>query len=736
MKRRPVCLVCLILLLCIYILDLAGIPLASGNPLPETTKDWIAKHPDAVVCGEVQRCQETENSYSVYLRKVLLTCRSEQIPIKNLRVFLKKEQKLPAGMIVQIAGKLEETEDPGNPGEFDSRQYYACQKIYYLMKNGTVRKKSRSYSVYRQALIELKEKICSILQTAAPEDAGVFEAMLIGEKKDLDQELKLRYQMAGMIHILAISGLHISMLGVGLFQILKIAGAGNIPAGMLSLILMLQYGMLTGGGVSAMRAVGMFLVSIGARILGRSYDLLTALALAAILLILDSPAYLYSSSFVLSFGAVIGLGVTAPVLAGFLATEKKFINSLMASLAVQLTTLPVVLTIYGEVSVAGLILNLAVLPTVGGVLLSGLACCIAGFFHTGAASVLAFPGHVLLYVYEKMCEFSGKLPFCTWIGGAPSLFQSTVYYIILICTIGILWIGKNRKPYLRRSIAVICTVLCITGIGLLSYQPHEKLSVTCLDIGQGDSIVLQLPGGVNYLVDCGSTSKKKIAQYQLLPYLKNQGISVMEGIMITHTDADHISGIEEMLEMLEKDLCTVRIKNLILPDWKEENTAWKRLRNLAERKKIRIWKASAGKYITSGKTKIKFLAPAKNATGEDVNEDGTVMEISYGKFRGLLTGDIGEKTEKSLLPVLEDVDFLKVGHHGSRYSTCQEFIEKIKPEVAVISCSRTNTYGHPSEETIERLENSGADVEYTMKSGAVTVYTDGRKMWSRKYRDR
>ncbi|MGN8886409.1 DNA internalization-related competence protein ComEC/Rec2 [Blautia sp. HCP28S3_G10] len=735
MKRRPVCLVCLILLLCMYILDLAGIPLVSGNPLPEKTREWIAEHPEAVICGEVQRCQETENSFSVYLSQVLLTSGSEHIPIKNIKVFLKKQEKLLAGMTVQISGKLEETEPPGNPGEFDSRQFYACQKIYYLMKNGIVRKKSREYSAYRQALQDFKEKICSILQTAAPEDAGVFEAMLIGEKKELDQDLKLRYQMAGMIHILAISGLHISMLGLGLFQMLKLAGGGNILAGMISLTVMLQYGMLTGGGASAMRAVGMFLVATGAKILGRSYDLLTALALSAILLILDSPAYLYSSSFLLSFGAVVGLGVTAPVLSTFFASERKLINALLASFAVQITTLPLVLTIYGEVSVAGLLLNLIVLPTVSIVLLSGLGCCAVGFFHMAAASAAAIPGHILLVLYEKTCRFVGKIPLCTWISGAPKLWQSVLYYILLVGILGIMWCGKKQKPVLRKCITGAGAMFGICGILVLGYHPQKNLSVTCLDIGQGDGIVLKLPGGGCYLMDCGSTSKKKTAQYQLLPYLKNQGISSLDGILISHTDADHISGVEELLEMLEKNLSTVKVRNLFLPEWKTRNDAWKKLQRIAEKNGIRVWKVSAGKYIKSNKSELRFLAPEKGASGEDVNEEGAVMEIRYGEFKGLLTGDIGEKTEKKLLPVLEDMDFLKVGHHGSRYSTCREFLEKIKPEVAFISCSQTNTYGHPSQETIERLEEAGAKVEYTMKSGALTVYTDGKKMWTEHYRE-
>ena len=140
-----------------------------------------------------------------------------------------------------------------------------------------------------------------------------------------------------------------------------------------------------------------------------------------------------------------------------------------------------------------------------------------------------------------------------------------------------------------------------------------------------------------------------------------------------------------------------------------------------------------GEVLHLGEVTIKLLAPEAGASGADVNEDGMVAEIQYGSFKALFTGDIGEETEKKLLSDLEDVDFLKVGHHGSGYSTCTEFLEVIRPEVAVISCSESNTYGHPSAETIERLKKSGAKIWYTMKSGAVTFTADGKKMWMETY---
>ena len=316
MKRRPVCLVCLILMFCIWLMDLAGFARISGNPLPESVQLYIEKHPEAVICGEVQQYQATEYSLSAYLKHVCLIVGSEQIPIKNLRVFLKSNKEFPIGTTVKISGKLEEIPEPRNPGEFDSRQFYACQKIYYFMKNGVVLAWSSKYSRYGQFMQNLKSKIMQTLDIAAKEDAGIFEAMLLGEKDNLEDEVKIRYQMAGIIHILAISGLHISVLGIGFFDLLKRAGFGNVSAGMVVLSVLLQYGILTGESVSAMRAVGMFLVAVGARIAGRTYDLLTALAVSAVLLLLDAPANLYNSGFWLSFGAVAGLGVVAPVLAG------------------------------------------------------------------------------------------------------------------------------------------------------------------------------------------------------------------------------------------------------------------------------------------------------------------------------------------------------------------------------------------------------------------------------------
>ena len=443
MKRRPVCLVCLFLMLCLYVTDLVGISMINGNPLPVSVQKYISEHPKLTVSGEVQNCQAAEYSLSVYLKQVCLTVGSEQIPIENIKVYLNKEEQIRIGMFLRVCGKLEEIPGSRNPGEFDSKQYYACQKIYYQMKDGKVCDKSTGYSYFGQFLQEIRQKAGTILDEAAGSYAGIFQAMILGERGNLDAETKMQYQMAGIMHILAISGLHISFVGMGFFRLLKKAGAGNGVAGAASAFLIYAYGIMTGGSVSAMRAVGMFLVLVGAGIAGRSYDLLSAMALSAIVLLLDAPAYLYSLSFLLSFGAVIGIGALTPEICSLLNLEKKTAKSLAGSVIVWLITLPIALRAYGEVSLAGVILNLLVLPTSGIVLASGIFALPVGIFVIEIAKRVVFPGKCVLFFYEKLCEVVGWIPHSTWIAGSPQLWQCVVYYVMLgVAFAGLKW-GKK-----------------------------------------------------------------------------------------------------------------------------------------------------------------------------------------------------------------------------------------------------------------------------------------------------
>lgn len=762
------CLVCLLLMLALCLTDWLGLPLVRGNPLPEALQAWIAGHPDAVICGEVQQCAETENSQSIYLKRVRLlyppdkarasennistndiseTDSYKQISIENVRVFLKKEkggskEEIPAGTLLKVSGRLVRVPETRNPGEFDSQQYYSCRHIYYFLKDGVILQRSKSYSPYQQGLLQVRERFAEVFERTAGEDAPVFEAMILGDRGNLEAETKMRYQMAGIIHILAISGMHISLLGEGLYRLLKKAGAGLFLSGMISLAVILQYGIMTGSGVAAIRAVCMFLLSVGAQLLGRCYDGMTALAVSAVILLLNAPANLSSSGFLLSFGAVMGLGMAAPVICSLFGCRLKIVNLLLSSISVQLLTLPVLLYFYGEVSLAGILLNLAVLPTVGAVLASGVCAGLIGLVSLEAAGIAVIPGRTLLFLYDQLCSLAGKLPWCTWIGGQPELWQVAVYDALLFLALFLgkrLAMGRQKAAagtFLGLKKSAVVLLACL-GILALGRKPGNGLQITCLDVGQGDGIAVETPEHYHFLIDGGSSNQSGVGQYQLLPYLKSQGISYLDGIFVSHTDEDHISGIRELLTFMGNGLTSIRAGTLYLPGWSRPPKAWQELRALAENAGVRVTAVNAGDVLNAGTASFAILSPKQGAAGQDVNEEAVVLQLEYGGFRALFTGDIGEETEKNLLNegILTDIDFLKVGHHGSRYSSSTPFLKKILPEIGVISCSSANTYGHPAPEAVERLEAVGCRLEYTMNSGAVALWTDGKRIRVRRFRE-
>ena len=220
-----------------------------------------------------------------------------------------------------------------------------------------------------------------------------------------------------------------------------------------------------------------------------------------------------------------------------------------------------------------------------------------------------------------------------------------------------------------------------------------------------------------------------------MPYLKNQGISYVDAIFISHTDLDHISGVLQLLETISSGLTTIRVGTLVLPDWKDPPDTWTELAKAAWTAGAKVVTGHRGDVFQGKDVQFRIISPQSGVVTEDLNEAGMVMEMTYGNFKALFTGDIGEGTENELLTdgQLEDVDVLKVAHHGSRFSSSDLFLKAVHAETAVISCSENNTYGHPAPETVDRLNEAGCRVEYTMKSGAVTIQTDGELIKVERY---
>ncbi len=741
MTRRPMCLACLFIIGCFYFADFIGLPIITGSPISQNTQRWIEEHPESEIYGIIDQCEVTDYGKSVYLKNAYLIYKSKKLPIKNIKAYISSNDQANVGAYCLLSGKLERIPPKRNPGEFDSRQYYACRHIYYQMKKARIKKMSAPIDISAAILAKMKAYLQNILCAIAQEDASVFQAIILGDKRNLDEEVKIRFQMAGIMHLLSISGVHLGIIAMGLFALLQRMGLGIWPSGLLSMWLMLFYGTLTGGSSAIVRAMSMFVLMMIARITGRIYDTMTGLSIAAILLLFDTPAYLYSSSFWLSFSAVIGIGVIAPALKSL--SKNKIWNKIAPGLAIQIAMLPVSLLSFGEISLAGFFLNLLILPTAGILVGSGVLALLSGLIFLPAGKLLILPGRVLLHIYEWLSDLTAGNTMMTWIAGAPKPWQVVCYIalialMVLILTNEIVIMKKIREKVCKKmkqripekiykkdheNIYRCMTAFClmIIAVFILTIRPLSSMRITCLDIGQGDCIVVETPEKECYMVDGGSTSKKNIGKYQIVPFLKYRGIDRITTVFVSHSDEDHISGIVEMLEMIQKRLLNIRIYRIVMPQIAEPSPAYKKLCELAEAVNIEVVTAKQGDTLTTKNTEWKILSPEKGASGKDVNEDALVLRLRHGSFLGLFMGDVGMETEEKISPLLQDVDFLKVGHHGSRYSTGEDFLEQIRPEVAAISVSAGNRYGHPAAETLERLEKIGAEIMRTDQSGAIEI---------------
>ena len=327
---------------------------------------------------------------------------------------------------------------------------------------------------------------------------------------------------------------------------------------------------------------------------------------------------------------------------------------------------------------------------------------------------------LLLKGYERLCCIFEGLPFHTWNPGQPKFWQIAVYYLLLC---GAAAAGKGR---LRGKAA---KGLCIcAGLLVLSLSGLPKDKVTFLDVGQGDCICIQTAAGQNYLFDCGSSSRNGVGTYVLAPFLKRQGISHVDAVFVSHPDSDHTNGIEELLKEGQ-----ITFGELILPDIEEakkEEAFADLLAAAGECPKnppdIRYIKA--GDSFTSGKMTALCLHPPKGFSGEDANVYSQCFYVKWedGPLSLLLTGDTEKEGEALLLEQLksrgiEKVAILKAAHHGSKNATGEELLSSLSPQLAVISCGKENSYGHPHEEVLRRLEEEKVQILQTPHTGAVTV---------------
>ena len=695
--KRPLCMVCLSFVIALFLFQwLFPIPFYEDM---ERDGEVVER------MGQVYKKEYKKDTLLIYLQ-----CETEQI-----LCYAKTEKAPKLGSFIQVRGNYQSFQAATNPGQFHQKRYYQILNLNYSLKNTILLKESIEYDPLKESLYCLKRKLAKGYEQVLPEkEAGILKAMVLGDKSELDTDIKNLYKQSGISHVLAISGLHISLIGMGLYRLLKRMGLPVLPNAVSCMAVMIFYGMLIEGGTSSFRAIFMFFVYLTGKIIGRTYDMLTALAMSGVLLLIEQPLYIYHTGFLLSFCAVMGIGLLAPVIEQLLPEGKRknpIVKNLAGSLSVSLFSLPVTAYYFYEFPLYSLLLNLLIIPLMSLLLPCAMAGGVLAVWQPQLGKLLLFPCQWILKLYEGICEISTSMPCHTLIIGQPALWQILLFYGIILLILCFYSKWKKRITGLLLGLAVV--FLCL--------KVQQNTEITMLDVGQGDSIFVQEKGGASFLMDGGSSDVSGVGTYRIVPFLKSKGISKLTYAFVTHPDSDHYNGILECLEQSKENGIHIQYLAVSHLALKGGEAAYEKLFQAAKEAGTEVVCISAGDVLKCNKIVLTCLYPGKESRPADKNGESLMFLMEAEGVRMLFTGDAGIEEETAVLSDIPKIHILKTGHHGSNSSTGTELLQAAAPEYAIISCGQNNSYGHPGKQTLERLAEANSKVLVTARTGAIKI---------------
>ncbi|MCQ2401257.1 MAG: DNA internalization-related competence protein ComEC/Rec2 [Lachnospiraceae bacterium] len=623
-----------------------------------------------------------------------------------------------------------------NPGEFDYALYLKSLGISDEAARKRLKEKEPDPGSWLEVSLDrLNRKAGSVLDGNLSEhDAGIMRAMLLGDKSEMDTAVKELYQSSGIAHLLAVSGLHVSLIGMSLYSILRKKVKVPVLASVITAsVATFAYSLFTGGSGSSLRAAIMLIISLLAILSGRTYDLVSSLSIAAVILLLWRPYMILQNGFQLSFGAIVGIfaGSSLTSEGVFRSSAKdegifnKALKMILPAFSVTMFTLPTIAADYFYIPMYSVLLNVIVIPLMTVVMVSGILTLFSGMILPagrirGLVS-LAFsaPGHYVLKLYEILCDFTARLPYSGVLLGKAGPWQVIIYYILLCFVITVL-----RRACLtgsKRILAGVCGIILLLILpSAVKYHETDGFYVCAVDVGQGDCFHIHY-GKTDVLIDGGCSGYDKIGPNTIEPYLLSKGISRISLVIVSHADSDHINGIEYLISEDSK----VEVERIMLPAMAKKDDKYKTFLE----SEIPVQYSKKGEELRSDNgILLKCLYSAEEGPAlNDTNRQSSVYLLGFKGFRMLFTGDITKEDEMIVCSLYEEgadlkgIDVLKAAHHGSKTATSETFVDRVRPEYALLSYGEGNRFGHPHEETLVTLSEHGVKVLETAKMGAVTI---------------
>lgn len=605
---------------------------------------------------------------------------------------------------------------------------YAFSMEKYLISKGA----RGIYEVSTWTFIEEKKSIRSFLakqrhsmkkhieKTFPKSLVAEAQALLIGLQDQVDHDLQRAYQKLGITHIFAISGLHVAFVSWLFFEGLLCMGVRKEIATLVLLIILPIYGVIAGGAPSVWRAVSVVELIMLMRYFRWHESIDDALAISFICFVLLEPGVIYQVGFQLSYLATVSLVYSVVIFRRF---TNWLIRSFFITFVCQLLVYPLLLHHFYEISISSFLANIIFVPLFSFVILPfNMTLFVITILSKPVAKALFNVYEPFRILLAKFILYLQDLPFQLWSPGKPAIWLICVALISVLA--GLYFI--EIKQYGKFAVVIFIPALCIHFLPML----FSETKLTFLNVGQGDCTVIELPfRRAVYVIDSGgllrfeqqdlwkmSESPYEVGRQVIVPFLKGKGIRNIDIFIATHADADHVEGAEEILQ-------EINMREIHLTPGSMDKPVMRDLLMEAKKKKVPVKEKMKGTAWRIGNTSFRYLWPRD--TLYEGNDDSIVLYMQQGSFRALLTGDLEEHGEKELLHLynkqLANMTLLKAGHHGSKTSSIEPFVELLRPELTIFSAGLNNRYRHPHEEIVERFTSRHLSTLTTGIDGTIEV---------------
>ena len=688
--------------------------------------------------------KEYSNRYKIRVEKI----NGKQIHGKVFLLSISKNKNkvdMENGDKVYLEGEYIRPEGQRNEGGFDYSRYLKTLKIYGTIKVDSkikIIEEKEHFSISTIANHLKSKMIKNANHLFLEETKGIFLGILLGYTDFITDEVKEELSDSSLSHLLAVSGAHVSYIILGLtilFRLIKIPKkAGKI----LSCILLYFYLYITDFTPSVTRAVIMGIIVTLQAVLYRKQDTVTTISFSVLLILVENPYKIFNIGFLLSYLGTIGIIAFVYQIQRPEETKKNIMykitlylkNACIVTMAAQICIFPIMVYYFNIISFTFIISNVLAGILIGPITIIGFIVLILSFFSLSFTSIIVKFYNILLILLLDTTKIVSNIPFSKVYVKTPPMILIVLYYLVIILLYMLLLIQKSKRTFLKNKMETKIKRLKekvknnYTKYGIVLFiffilffvihQIPRNLRVYFIDVGQGDSCLIVTPTNKRILIDSGGNENYDVGKNTVLPYLLDRGVTRLDYILISHFDTDHCKGFEYILE-------NIKVHNMIISKQAEITENFKTIYHIAQRKNINIMIVSTGDIIHLDKySQLEIFAPDENNKSQNMNDSSIITKLKAYHFSVLFTGDASQSIEQTLI-ANKNIDLsstvLKISHHGSNTGTSQEFLERVKPSMALIGVGKNNQFGHPSQEVIKRLESKNIQIYRTDEMGEIKI---------------